>query len=132
MDKKNTASIILRSIQKSITSLSDGFHFRTGTGDTPFWYLDWKKLGKLSHLVPYVNISDSTALCLKDVSSNGSWNLRDLYTILPQDIHDVIQSIPLPATLDHRLPNTWIWGHGKNGNYTCASGYHWLLKQHRI
>jgi hypothetical protein len=51
--------------------------------------------------------------------------------LIPIDIVHYIHQLPAPNNLDVRLQDTWTWMHANKGEYTCSSGYHWLLQQNR-
>jgi len=70
-------------------------------------------------------------MCLKDVWDNGRCNLQGLATMIPTDIVHYIHQLPAPNNLDVRLQDVWTWRHAKKGEYTCSSGYYWLLQQNR-
>lgn len=42
------SSIIWRGICKAIESVSEGYNFPVGSGETSFWFDDWIKLGPMS------------------------------------------------------------------------------------
>jgi hypothetical protein len=131
MNKKHyKPSITWRGIQHAITNFAAGYSFRVGSGNSSIWNIDWTQLGPLCQLVPFVNISDSV-MCLKDVWEDGRWNLQDLATMIPTDIVHYIHQLPAPNNLDVRLQDAWTWRHAKKGEYTCSSGYYWLLQQNR-
>jgi len=131
MNKKhNKSPITWRGIQHAITNFAAGYSFRVGSGDSSIWNIDWTQLGPLCQLVSFVNIGDSV-MCLKDVWGDGRWNLQGLATMIPTDIVQYIHQLPAPNNLDVRLPDAWTWRHAKKGEYTCLSGYYWLLQQNR-
>lgn len=101
---------------------------RIGAGDSFFWYDDWTSKGPLAHLVDFVNISD-TEKSLRDVWTNGMWNLLSLSTIIPIQVKDVILQVSVPAVVNNNLDDTWIWKESKEGCYSAASGYAWLLSR---
>jgi len=131
MNKKhNKSSITWRNIQHAIANFVAGYCFCVGYRDSSIWNIDWTQHGSLSQLVPFVNISNSV-ICLKDVWEDGRWNLQGLATMIPTDIVHYIHKLPTPNNLDARLQDAWTWRHANKGEYTCSSGYHWLLQQNR-
>ena len=115
MNKKhNKPSITWRGIQHAITNFVAGYSFRVSYGDSSIWNVDWTQLGPLCQLVPFVNISDSV-MCGRMIGG----------------IIQYIHQLPAPNNLDVRLQDAWTWRHAMKGEYTCSSGYYWLLQKNR-
>jgi hypothetical protein len=79
-------SAIWNSVRKAMSMLRDGFTLKIGDGNSSFWYDPWVFKEKLSSLVPYVDIHD-TSLKIQEVWVNGDWNLHQfilLYQIMPE------------------------------------------------
>jgi len=53
-----------------------------------------------------------------------------LYTTLPQEIADFINSTPF--SFNAAVQDSFIWANNKSGNYTTKSGYQWLLSLSKI
>lgn len=78
----------------------------------------------------YVNISDiQVRPC--DVWEAGEWKLDLLATQLPSYIRDSILSYPVPHNVVHWVPDCWVWKGNKEGFFSAASGYRWLLDRSR-
>lgn len=125
---RNNASITWRSITKAIEAFWNGFAMRMGSGMTSFWYTDWLGCGPLCNIVDYVHISDNQ-LSLKDVWDMGTWSLDKLATPLPSHVKDTILNKVVPSITDASLSDTWTWQGNKDGIFSVASGYSWLLIQ---
>lgn len=78
-------------IIKARDILREGYSFRLGNGSSSFWYAPWSSLGRLSALVPYVDIHDSE-LSISDLLHDGHWHLEELYTQLPLEVRNHILS----------------------------------------
>lgn len=124
----NGASIVWRSIVKAINALKDGFSFKIGEGGTSMWCVDWLGLGKICNLVDFVHIAD-TDKRIKDVCLDGTWHLNQLYTTLPPNISESILHKQVTASLTNNLPDCWVWLAAKDGCYSVASAYRWLLER---
>lgn len=110
-----------KSIAKAASLLNEGFINRIGSGDLSLWYSKWRDKGCLCLEVPFVSIHD-TNLRIKDVFYDGVWHFDKLYTQLPDDIKDGLQSVFIYENLDDLL----IWGLSSTGEYSAKSTYEWL------
>lgn len=79
-------------------------------------------------IVDFVNISD-TNLWVKDVWKEGAWRLNELFTILPSELRNKIETYPISLT-DH-VEDCFIWGAQGSGVYEARSVYTWLLHKNR-
>lgn len=99
--------VIWRGILKASTSLRDCFQFTIGSGSTSLWFSDFIGLDPICALLDYVHISD-TELMLRDVWSNGKWNLNSPSTNLSLFIRDAILSTNIPAYVHDEVDNCWL------------------------
>lgn len=63
-------SALWKALLKTRALIFEGFAWRVGEGNLPFWFANWTGFGPLCSLVPYVHISD-TALLVRDVFLDG-------------------------------------------------------------
>lgn len=101
-----------------------------GCGNSSIWYTNWLGSGPLCNKLEYVNIVD-TDLTVRDIWCHGGWNLSRLAMTIPQMIRDSILHIPVPVNVDPNILDCWVWKGNKEGVYTVASGYSWLLRTAR-
>ena len=111
------ASLIWNSILKARDTLKDGFIFRIGGGQTPFWRTNWTGAEPLENLVPFVHIQDS-ALRICDVAQNGVWNTSSLFSF--SDLRLLEDLPPAPQIVQSNFEDLWCW---EEGDYTANSGY---------
>jgi hypothetical protein len=104
--------------------LRDGFTLKIGDGNSSFWYSSWVFKEKLSSVVPFVDIHD-TSLKINEVWNNGEWNLQQLYTNIPQYVVDTIKSVQPCIVSD--LADVWTWHNTSSGVYSTKDAYTWLL-----
>lgn len=123
-----SASFTWRSIMKAVSMLREGFKFRIGEGELSFWFDKWMDEGQLFSKVNYVHISDSH-LKVKDILVDGVWILRDLYTLIPEDIKHNLNNLVIER--EEGVVDCLIWGPSISGAYDAKSGYMWLLSQQR-
>ncbi|XP_045831415.1 uncharacterized protein LOC123922770 [Trifolium pratense] len=116
-------SVIWNSVAKAMNKLKDGFIFKIGNGETSFWFDFWVLKERLCTVVPFVAIQD-TAAKINDVWQNDMWNLRSLYTPLPNNVVTAITSIR-PRIVEH-LPDVWTWINSSSGLYSVKDAYIWL------
>lgn len=109
--------------------LKTGYTWRVGSGNSSFWYSNWRPLGVLGIKVPFVDIHD-IHLTVHDVITNDGQHTQSLYTNLPTVIADTINNTQL--SFNSSLEDAFIWSHHKNGTYSANSGYSWLLSQHDL
>ncbi|XP_057418984.1 uncharacterized protein LOC130713213 [Lotus japonicus] len=122
----SSTSSLWKGIPRARDVLKEGFRFKLGNGTTSIWYHNWSGQGSLATRLPFVHITD-TSLSLRDVIRDGSWNFSGLYTIIPPDLQQSFHAI-VPS-LDARLVDCWTWKHDRNGVYTAASAYSWLISE---
>ena len=79
--------------------------------------------------MPFVHISD-TEVSVKDVWTGTQWNLANLYTNVPQSIHEILCHVTGPSGTEEQ--DGWAWLLDGNGVYTIRSAYHWLLQNNRL
>lgn len=120
-----SSSSLWKGILKARDVLKDGFSFKVGNGETSLWYGDWSEHGILASKVSYVNISD-TNLILKDVTSSGVWNCSNIYPIIPSNMMNKL--LEIAPRIDARLLDQWTWKHCRQGFYTAAAAYSWLIE----
>lgn len=84
--------------------------------------------GPLCSKVNYVHISYSH-LKVKDILVDGAWNLRDLYTLIPEDIKHKVSNLVIE--MEDGVADCMIWGPLISDSYDAKSGYAWLLSQQR-
>ncbi|KAL4395102.1 hypothetical protein AHAS_Ahas02G0218400 [Arachis hypogaea] len=65
--------------------LQDGFDWHTGRISQSFWYHAWRASRMLTHLVPFVHVSDSI-LNLEDVWHHEQWWWDIICTMIPKEI----------------------------------------------
>ena len=120
---KKPGSSVWNTIMKALFVLKDGFEFRLGDGSSSFWFSNWSTDGKLAVKVPFVDIHD-LQLQVNDVYVNDNWNFNLLYTNLPSEVRDRLQSLPL--CLNALVPSRITWKGNLDGIYTARDGYYWL------
>ena len=80
--------------------------------------------GPIGNHVPIIDIHD-LQLTVKDVFSVDGLHTQELYTNLPPEIVDFINSIHF--CFNAAIEDSFIWARNKNGTYTTKTGYDWLL-----
>ncbi|KAJ1393932.1 Ribonuclease H-like superfamily [Sesbania bispinosa] len=66
--------------------------------------------------------------CVKDLWYGGVWDFSTLYTMIPDEIMNLIRDIPIPSTiLDD--PDSWSWKENVDLKYSAKSIYLWLHDQ---
>jgi hypothetical protein len=115
--------VIWNVVKKAMTRLKDGFQLKIGDGESSFWYDSWVLKERLCTIVPFVAIQDTTVK-IKDMWTNGEWNLNNLYTNLPDFVVDAITAIRLRLVTN--LPDVWTWENSSSGVYTVKDAYNWL------
>ncbi|XP_057449118.1 uncharacterized protein LOC130740498 [Lotus japonicus] len=126
VEPKATDSPIWKGILKARDQLKEGFKFRLGNGETSLWYGDWSGDGALARKVLYVDMHD-VQLSLRDVISNGNWNLGNVYTLIPPEFVQQLHNIE--PRISHSRRDVWIWDKGETGCYSVKEAYQWL---HRL
>jgi len=124
-NKKNHCTSVLANKLKKV--LKKWYSWRAGSGNSSFWYSNWRNLGILGTQVPFVDIHD-LQLTLKDVITNNGLHTQALYTILPTALADIINNTQL--SFNPSIVDAFVWPQIKNGIYTSKSGYNWLLSLH--
>jgi len=112
------------SIIRAKNILKQGYSWRAGSGSSSFWFSNWSSQGPIGNHVPIIDIHD-LHLTVKDVFSVDGPHAQDLYTNLPPEIVNFINSTHL--RFNDAIEDSFIWTKNKNGNYTTKSGYDWLL-----
>lgn len=121
---KKDGSFTWNSISKAKEVLREGFNFRLGNGESSIWYVPWaSNTTRLSVEVLYVDIHDP-ALCIKDTTIDGNWNLNAPYTFLPPNIIEHISS-PSPC-IHYYVQYCFPWSDNLAGIYSATEGYKWL------
>ncbi|PNX74924.1 ribonuclease H, partial [Trifolium pratense] len=118
-------SAVWNSLVKAMNMLRDGFTLKIGDGNSSFWFDPWVFKERLSSVVPYVDIHD-TSLKIQEVWTNGTWNLNQLYTSIPDYVRNAITS--LQPCIVNDLPDIWTWHDSSSGIYTAKDAYCWLLE----
>lgn len=106
-------SFIWRSIVKAKGILKEGYHFRIGK--SLFWYAPWTPFGPLCNSMLAIDIHD-TQLQIKDLYDQNIWNWDILWTALPIQIRDYINSIQ-PIFNDF-VSDSFVWTSSPTGEYT--------------
>lgn len=127
LTSKSSGSPIWNAISKARLELQDGYSFRIGDGCTSVWYTPWSPYGKISSLVPFVDIHDID-LTLKDLIVGNEWNFDALYTTLPENCKEYLTS--KPTLLNNAVTDCFIWSSQLDGTYSAKSRYAWLSHQH--
>ncbi|KAK7266231.1 hypothetical protein RIF29_18873 [Crotalaria pallida] len=114
---------------KAKALLADGFQLKVGAGDISFFFDKWLGNEPLCQKVPWVATQD-TALRVRDVWKQGSWQLQNVYTLLPNEIQHVI--ISSDVLINDAIPDCVTWRGAMNGVYTAKSGYEWLINHNMV
>ncbi|GAU27562.1 hypothetical protein TSUD_29940 [Trifolium subterraneum] len=122
--KVSGGSAISNALAKALNMLRDGFTLKIGDGNSSFWYDPWVIKDKLSSVVPFVDIHD-TSLRIRDVWDNGMCQLNELYTAIPDFVRNAIT--PLQSCIVSDLPDIWTWNNSSSGIYSSKDAYDWLL-----
>nr|KYP74203.1 Putative ribonuclease H protein At1g65750 family [Cajanus cajan] len=121
-------SNIMRGIVRATHEIRDGFKIRFGDGNSSFWFDSWSAMDRLCNHVPYVHISD-TERKINDVWKDGSWDWNSLYTLVPDNIKDMLNQVDIMGF--GNVPDVWSWTARTDGEYSAASGYKWLCNKNR-
>lgn len=101
---------------------------KIGEAEVSLWYDNWTGEGPLCTKIDYLHIAD-TQLKVKGVLLDGKWNLRELYTPIPDTLRHYLGKIALGTT--EGVTDRIVWNSSLNGIYEAKSGYWWLLNKHR-
>jgi len=112
------------SIIRAKNILNHGYSWHAGSGSSSFWFNNWSTHGLIGNHVPIIDIHD-LHLIVKDVFSVAGLHAQELYTNLPSESVDFINSTHF--RFNTAIEDSFIWARNKNGNYTTKSGYDWLL-----
>ncbi|GAB2216255.1 hypothetical protein Droror1_Dr00024025 [Drosera rotundifolia] len=104
--------------------IAPGYAVYLGDGNSSFWYRNWLGTGRLRNRVPYVHISDSM-IKVNDLWNNGTWNMGNLYTLLPHDLFEEINRIII--LIDPQGVDTFRWKGANDGCYTTRAAYNWIF-----
>lgn len=124
--RKVNGSHVWKSIQKAYDQLQDGFRFKCGNGASSLWFDSWVTKEPLYRQVSFVDIHDRD-LKIQDVFIGGQWLLQQLYTVLPEEILDLISTMQPRMVND--VADSWRWDHSVTGIYSTKSAYHTLLNR---
>lgn len=113
---------------KAMEMLRDGYRSNIGEGNVSFWFDKWLNNGPLCNKVDYVHISNSQ-LRVKAVFVDGSWQIRDLYTPIPNLLRQHLSIMVIDMT--EGVTDCRVWSSSISGTYTANEGYLWLLNEHR-
>lgn len=116
VEPKDEASYTWQSIMKVVHDLKAGFKFRIGRGHISLWYDTWVDEVPLCTQEDYVNIMD-THLIVEDIYDNGIWRWNRLATIIPNELHNQIESFTIYSLEDDLI----IWGENSSRNYSSKS-----------
>ncbi|KAJ1383128.1 ribonuclease H [Sesbania bispinosa] len=94
-----------------------------GDDNSSFWFDKWLSIGSLHQLVPFVNTNDLNVK-VKDVWKDGTWQLAQLWTSVPNEAMQLIQM--LSPRLCNGVPDLVTWSHSVSGQYSARSTYNWL------
>lgn len=122
----SSSSAIWASIMRAKNVLVNGYSWRAGSGSSSFWFSRWSSFGCLGSQIPIIDIHD-LHLSVKDVLSINGVRTQSLYSTLPQQIADFINTASF--LFNDAIDDAFIWPHNKNGIYTTKSGYKWLISQ---
>lgn len=125
-NSSSSSSAIWASIIRAKDVLINGFSWRAGSGSSSFWFSRWSSFGCLGSQTPIIDIHD-LHLSVKDVLSIEGDRTQALYTTLPQEVVEFINSTSF--RFNDAVEDVIIWPHNKNGVYTTKSGYNWLISQ---
>jgi len=112
------------SIIRANNILNHGYSWHAGSCSSSFWFNNWSTRSPIGNHVPVIEIHD-LHLTVKDVLSVDGFHAHDLYTNLPNEIIDFMNSTHF--RFNAAIEDSFIWAKNKNGNYTTKSGYDWLL-----
>jgi len=122
----SSSSAIWAAIIRAKNVLINGFSWRAGSGSFSFWFNRWSPFGRLGNQTPIIDIHD-LHLTVKDVLTIDGNRAQSLYTTIPQEVSDYINSVSF--RFNDAIEDQIIWPHNKNGVYTTKSGYKWLISQ---
>jgi hypothetical protein len=94
------------SIIRAKKVLKNGYSWRSGSGNSSFWYNNWSNLGILGTQVPIADIHD-LQLTIKDVITNDGLHTQALYTILPIALADIINNTQL--SFNPSIVDAFVW-----------------------
>jgi ribonuclease HI len=120
---KKPGSVTWNAIFKALSALKEGYQFRLGNGNSSFWFTDWSGSGILANHVLYVDIHD-LEMRVRDVYIDDNWNFSLLYTNLPVEMKDMLNSLTI--NLNSSVNDCHTWKGSLNGTYTARDGYYWL------
>ncbi|GAU13776.1 hypothetical protein TSUD_82850 [Trifolium subterraneum] len=109
--------------KKALSALKEGFHFHLGNDNSSFWYSNWSGNGVIANHVMFVYIHD-LEMRVRDVYIDGNWQFNQLYTNLPQEIKEKLNSTTI--SLNPSINDCYTWKGNLNGIYTVRDGYYWL------
>ncbi|GAU21723.1 hypothetical protein TSUD_328480 [Trifolium subterraneum] len=113
LTNNKTGSVTWNAIRKALSALKEGFHFRLGNGNSSFWYSNWSGNGVIANQVMFVDIHD-LEMRVRDVYTDGNWQFNLLYTNLPQEIKEKLNSTAINL-------NPFV-----NDCYTWKASWSWL------
>ncbi|XP_057747959.1 uncharacterized protein LOC130967155 [Arachis stenosperma] len=120
------ASHVWKSISKAFGALKDAFSWCVGSLDQSFWFDNWSIESPIAQDVPFVHISDSD-LTIRNVWKDGQWNLRDIFSIIPEDVKQRLNAYN--PDLNAGESSGWSWDVASSRLYSARSGYSWLAKR---
>ncbi|KAJ1431880.1 Reverse transcriptase zinc-binding domain [Sesbania bispinosa] len=91
---------------KAKDELIQGFNFKMGDGSSSFWFHNWSGQGAICEKVLFVNIND-VHLKAKDVWNGSTWDLRTVWTHLPDVVLETLQS--KSPQLCEGVPDMFVW-----------------------
>lgn len=103
--------------------LREGYTFQIGSGHTNILHSPWLLQQRLGEVVSYIDIHDAH-LYIKDIWNNSlsSWDLEQLYTVIPQHVLNLFNHIKPRLVQD--VTDVWCRSANINGIYMARSGYH--------